>query len=542
MLMLKANHLQQSFGDRLIFRVESIQVHEHERVGIVGLNGAGKTTLLMILAKESEPEHGEVVHFGDAAVIPQLEGPAAPTGEKSASRWHVAGVDSGWMSGGERTRKKIAVAFEQEAHLLFADEPTSHLDLGGIEQLEDELNRYRGTVFLISHDRELMDAVCTKIIEIEDGEIREYNGNYSAYREQKAHRREREQFEYEQYVKEKRRLEAAAADKTERAAKMKKTPKRMGNSEARLHKMDAKGKKAKLDRAVKAIESRLEQLESKEKPKALEAVQFDMQAFSPVKGKFAVRFDRVSKTVGERTLFRDFSCTVKPGMKVALVGNNGAGKTTLLKMVAGAAEGITVAGSGKVGFFRQDLSTLDEGKSIYENVAEGSPYSETMIRTLLARLLFKREDVWKPVSVLSGGERMKVALAQRFLAGENILLLDEPTNYLDVFTQERLEEVLAAYPGTILLATHDRRLLNRTVDHVIVFEDETPVSFDGNYAAYLRAKRMRNNSSGGNELERLKLDNALAEVIGKLSLVVDSAEKETLEERYQILLEQRRNL
>ncbi|HET7616047.1 MAG TPA: ABC-F type ribosomal protection protein, partial [Bacillales bacterium] len=460
MLMLEAKNLEQSYSDRTIFQIKNLQVQHDERIGIVGLNGAGKTTLMNVLSGKSVPEEGQVIHHGTVALIPQLEGETEKAAPQNESKWRISHVDEENMSGGERTRKKIAGALEQRAAMLFADEPTSHLDLGGIEKLETELKTYKGAVFLISHDRELLDIVCTKIIEVENGEVHEFNGNYSAYREQKARQRERAWFEYEQYTKEKRRLQATAREKSEKVKKMRKAPSRMGISEARLHKRAANEKKEKIENKAKAIESRIRQLEKKEKPKEQETVRFDTHSFTPVNGKFAIQLERVTRRFGERTLFSELSCMIQPGAKVAFVGKNGAGKSTLLKMIADGAEGVRVAGSGKVGFFRQDLSTLDDRKSIYENVSHKSPYPESTIRTILARLLFKRDDVFKPIGVLSGGEKVKAALAKLFLADYNVLLLDEPTNYLDLFTHEQLEEVLAAYPGTILFATHDRRLMN----------------------------------------------------------------------------------
>lgn len=542
MYILEARNIEKSYRDRVIVKFNELQAHDDERIGIVGLNGAGKTTLLDILSGEQTPDDGQVMHYGPVSVIRQLEddGQAATPGLES--KWQVIRLEKEKMSGGERTRRKIARALEQNAVMLFADEPTSHLDLEGIEMLENEMKRYKGAVFLISHDRELLDAVCTRMIEVENGEIHEYSGNYSAYREQKAHEKERAWFEYEQYTKEKRRLKAATAETGQKAKSMRKTPKRMGNSEARLHKRAVNGKKEKLENKVKAIESRIEHLDQKEKPKEPEAVQFDIQFFSPIHGKIAIQLERLTKRFGDRTLFQELSCSIKPGMKVALVGKNGAGKSTLLNMIASAAEGIRVAGSGKIGYFHQDLSTLDEEKSILENVSEKSPYPETVIRTMLARLLFKQEDVFKPVAVLSGGEKVKVALIKIFLGDFNILLLDEPTNYLDIFTHEELETVLEAYPGTILFATHDRRLMNQLADHVLVIEEQQAVFFEGNYTQYVRSKENPEPAAGSDELTLMKLENELAEVIGRLSMQQKEDSKQELENRYQSLLKEMRRI
>lgn len=544
MFVLEAQQIEKSYRDRLIVKLDELKVHDQDRIGIVGINGAGKTTLLNLLAGAAHVEKGKVKHHGKAAIITQQEddgvGRACPEYE---SKWHVAEADSSNMSGGEKTRRKIALALEDEAAMLFADEPTSHLDLEGIEMLEDALHHYSGAVLLISHDRQLLDAVCTKILEVENGEIHAFSGNYSDYLEQKEHQKARAWFEYEQYSKEKRRLEGAAVEKANKVKTMRKAPKRMGISEARLHKRSANEKKEKLDKNVKAIESRIEHLEMKEKPKEQERVRFDIQTFAPIHSKAAVRCERVTKMYGERTLFRELSFSVKPGMKVAVAGKNGAGKSTLLKMIAAGEEGIWVSGSGKIGFFHQDLVTLDNEKTIYENVSEGSPYSEQLIRTMLARLLFKRDDVFKPVGVLSGGEKVKISLVKVFLGDYNILLLDEPTNYLDLFTHEELQAVLEAYPGTILFATHDRRLMNRIADHVLVFEGEGKAAFfEGNYEQYLKSKENPKPSGTSYQLELMKCENELAEVIGRLSYAEKAEEKQSLEIRYEDLLNQIRKL
>lgn len=538
MFVLEARHIKKSYGDRLIVQLEELQIHDQDRIGIVGLNGAGKTTLMHLLSGLEKPDEGQVVQHGRVSVIAQLdENEFDQSTLELESKWKVRMLEKETMSGGERTRQKIAQAFADQATVLFADEPTSHLDLEGIEMLEKSLRKYKGAVLLISHDRELLDSVCSKILEVENGEVCGFNGNYSEYREQKKRQNNRAWFEYQQFAKEKRRLQAAAVEKATKVKQMRKAPKRMGISEARLHKRSVNKKKGKLDKNVKAIESRIEHLEKKEKPKECESVQFDIQAFSPIHGKIALQLEGVSKSFGKRTLFHEISCSIKPGMKVALVGKNGAGKSTLLKMIASGEEGVRIAGTGKIGFFHQNLAVLDDHKTIYENVSEDSPYSETMIRTMLARMLFKREEVFKPVSILSGGEKVKVALVKIFLGDHNILLLDEPTNYLDLITYEELENVLEVYPGTVLFASHDRRLINGLADHVIVFEDEGNAGIsEGNYEQYLNRRVNPKPSGDRDELELMKWENELAEVIGRLSFAEKEDEKQELENRYQALL------
>jgi macrolide transport system ATP-binding/permease protein len=544
LLLLEANHIKKYYQDRLILDLEELKVYDRDRIGIVGVNGAGKSTLMSILSGQLETDEGHVQCNVKVSSIHQF-GSAEHNVEINASnsRWKLDLENFGHLSGGEKTRLQIANAFGNNSKLLFADEPTSHLDLAGIEMLEGEFKQFNGAVLLISHDRTLLDKVCTKIIEVEAGQIKEYLGNFSDYRKQKSHQVERANFEYDQYVKEKKRLEEAAQEQSQAASSMRKAPKRMGLSEARLHKNKTASKRARVDKAAKAIESRVEQLEVKEKPRELATVQFDVEYFSPIHGKSAVQLERVSKQFDTKLLFKDFSCIVKPGSKTALIGPNGAGKSTLMKMILNQETGVRTSLSAKVGYFDQTLSGLDEDKTILENVIEDSPYPEVMIRTVLARLLFKSEDVFKRVSVLSGGEKVKVALAKVFLGNFNILLLDEPTNFLDIFTHEELENVLKAYPGTILFATHDRSLMNSLADYVLVFNNGKIEFFDGNYEQYQKNKEKPSDTTTqhlGQEL--LKIENELTEVIGRLSMPAKGDSIEQLEERYQFLLREKRRL
>lgn len=546
MLLLEASHITKYYEDRLILNLDEFKIYDGDRIGIVGVNGAGKSTLMGILSGQLEPDEGHVSRNVKLSIIEQFGDEVGDVSLNDINKkWKLNVNQSENLSGGEKTRLKIASALGKSTKLIFADEPTSHLDLAGIEMLESEFKRFDGAVVLISHDRTLLDKVCTKIIEVEAGLVREYTGNFTDYRNQKAHNRERANFEYEQYVKEKKRLEIAAQEKSQVATTMRDAPKRMGEKEARLHKAKTGSKRAKVNKAAKAIESRIEQLDIKEKPRELATVQFDLDYFTPIHGKSAVQLERVTKQFGERILFQDLSWTIKPGKKVALVGPNGAGKSTLLKMIINQEAGAKYSQSGKVGYFDQTLGKLDEQKTILENVMEDSRYPEVMIRTVLARLLLKREEVFKLVSVLSGGEKVKVALAKVFLGDYNILLLDEPTNYLDIFTHEELENVLKAYPGTILFATHDRSLMNNLANHVLVFSDGGPESFAGNYEQYLKSKEeanKRDKTDADLAEELLRVDHELTEVIARISMPGKGDSVEELEARYQFLLGEKRRL
>ncbi|UUZ86939.1 ATP-binding cassette domain-containing protein [Paenibacillus sp. P26] len=493
-----------------------------------------------ILSGQTAPDQGTVRLYGKHAVIEQSDdgGPAQLEDTRS---------------GGERTRARIEAALREEAEILFADEPTSHLDLQGIRRVERELVQFPGLVVLISHDRELLDSVCRRILEVENGKIRLYEGNYSDYRRQRTEREARVRFEYEQYTQEKKRLTEAIREKTLKAKGMGKPPKRMSTSESRLHKEKAGQKQEKVHQAAKALEKRLERLPQAERPVEPPEVRFDINGFVPVYGKRVLSVDRLGRRFGGRILFENVSFSVPPGAKVALVGPNGAGKSTLLGRIRAKEEGVRFGPGASIGYFHQSQALLDNRETILENVMAQSIYPEVFVRTVLARMLFKREEVHKPVHLLSGGEKVKTALAQVFLSGCNVLLLDEPTNYLDVFTRERLEEVLLRYPGTILFASHDRRLIDRLADRIILFEPGRVRLFHGTYREYLErpeAAEERQDESGGGETtgsvsgpakpaipaeEKLRLELELTEVLGRLSLPQKPEVKEALEERYAVI-------
>lgn len=532
MLLLEANQIEKSYGERVIIRAEKLQIYQGEKIGLVGRNGAGKSTLLKMLARELEPDQGTIKILCTYTYVPQLEVIETTDLPKQAEQvWGIPRKEHE-LSGGEETRKKIAAALSSPAQLILADEPTSHLDVQGIEMLEHELKNFPGALLIISHDRQLLNEVCTSIWEVAEGRVTCYPGNYDAYLEQKEHARTRAWFEYEQYIQEKRRLVQAAREKSQQSKSMKKAPSRMGNSEARLHKGTVREKKAKLDKQAKAIQSRIAQLEQKPKPKTEEEIVFDLNYFRPIHSKTILTFKEVKAQVGKRMLFNGLSGQIKPGDKVAILGKNGAGKSTLLQMIVRGDEGIQVAKPARIGYFHQKLKVLDEEKTILDNVQVTSKYSEQFIRTVLARLLFKREEVHKPVYLLSGGERVKTALAKVFLGDYNLLLLDEPTNFLDLQTKEALQIVLQAYPGTILFVSHDRYFVKALATHVIQID---------NGKAFLRDIEQidKKEATAGNEEQEvalLSLELELTEVISRLSIANDPEEKRMLEERYQELL------
>jgi macrolide transport system ATP-binding/permease protein len=428
--------------------------------------------LINILSQRLEPDEGWVKLNGRCSYVSQLEPPKNKRiSLEMASKFGVASIWSETMSGGEKTRFKLAESFGNDSLVLFADEPTSNIDMEGIEFLENRFAEYQGGIVLISHDRSFLDKLCNKILEIDEGKIKLFRGNYSAYRMQKDEESKRARFEFEQYINEKKRLEEVVIDLKQKVKSIKKTPKRMGNSEARLHKMGNQKAKANLDQAVKSTETRIEHLNVKEKPREQELIKLDIAASTKVHSKVIIEGKNIYKVFGDKVIFKDAEFTIKNNSKVALMGPNGCGKSTLLKSIMNKDLSIKIAPGAKIGYFSQDLSILDENLTLLENVMRESIYQETFVRTLLARLLFRRKDVYKKVSVLSGGERVKVSFAKILCQDNNLLILDEPTNYMDIYSLEVIEEALRDYDRTLLFVSHDRRLLSTVADHIMAVED-----------------------------------------------------------------------
>lgn len=543
-LLIECNDIKKYFGDRLLLDIEDLKIYSDDKIGIVGVNGVGKTTLINILMKRLEPDEGCVKLNCDYAFVSQLEeSEAINISDEMASRFNISNTWNEDMSGGEKTRFKLASVFDKRADMLFADEPTSNLDINGIELLEKGLQDFNGALVIISHDRTLLDKVCNKIIEVSFGKIKIYNGNFSKYRELKEEEKIRAEFEYEQYISEKKRLEGVIANTRQKAASIKGAPKRMGNSEARLHKMGGQKAKKGLDNAVKNLRKRVEHLEVKEKPKEQGIINFDIQDVSRLHSKIIIEGRKISKAFDKKIIFKDAELNIYNGWKVALIGDNGCGKSTLIKMIMDSEDGIKVAKGAKVGYFSQDMNILDDEKSILENVMDTSIYDETFTRTLLARLLFRKEDVYKKVSLLSGGERVKVSFAKLMLQDINILILDEPTNYLDINSMEVVEEALRAYSRTIFFVSHDRSFVRTIADHIMTIENKKIKIFNGNLDEYLKViNRVYDYNKERKEQEIFILENKLSEIIGKLSMPSKRDDVDHLDKEYQEILRKLKKL
>lgn len=517
MLLIEAINLKISIGNRLLATSERLTVHSNDRIGLIGRNGTGKTTILNTLAGKIAAEEGQITRNSTIELLPQLK-------HTDQSK-----------SGGETTQQYIKEALAKNPEILLADEPTTHLDTSHIEWLEKMLKHWNGALILVSHDRTFLDRVCTKIWEIDEEKVKIYPGNYSQYKQQKEMEMAEKQQAYEQYEQKKAQLENALTLKVKKAERATKKPKNLSSSEARITgaKPYFAKKQKKLQQTAKSIETRLEKLEKVEKMKELPSLQMSLPNEKNTKNRIIIRAENLKGKIDNNLLFEPASFQIRGGEKWAIIGPNGSGKTTLLKKILQQRE-LSVSPSLKIGYFSQNLDILEKDKTILENVKESAIQDETIIRTILARLRFFRDEVYKQVSLLSGGERVKVALAKILVSEVNILILDEPTNFLDIEAVEALEELLMQYKGTILFVSHDRRLIEKVANRLLIIENKKIEVFRGNYQEYEAFEPPAKKDDQAEE--RLLIETKITEVLSRLS-IEPTAE---LEKEFQQLLQQKK--
>ena len=529
MIILSVRDLQKAYGGNAVLKHIDLTLQDGQRMALVGVNGCGKTTLLRILAGIEEPDGGSVsfardvrvgymeqqylVH-GDDTVFEELRSVYAPVfameeklralekemaGADEASlkrlgdayarlsdefekadgygwRSSIQGVLSGLgfrkeqfdqparlLSGGELTRLSLARLLLLKPDLLLLDEPTNHLDLEALDWLENYLTEYRGTVLVVSHDRYFLDKVCTHVSELLLGSIEQYEGNYTAYMGQRAQRFEIRMRAWEQQQKLIAREEAIIA----------------------------RYKSFNREKSIKAAESRekrLEKIERLDRPQDERQVHFRFEAARRT-GDDVVQIRDMQKSFGERTLFSHVNLNLRAGDRVALLGPNGIGKSTLLKCLVGQeapdAGAVRWGANVDVGYYDQKQESLHPQKSVLDEVWDDFPRLEqSEVRGALGLFLFTGEDVFMPISTLSGGEKGRVALTKLMLRKDNLLLLDEPTNHLDMDSREVLEDALENYEGTILAVSHDRYFINRFATRVAVLSEDGVREYLGNFDDY----------------------------------------------------------
>lgn len=478
-LIIKARNIRLDYAGRDVLDIDELEIHSYDRIGLVGDNGAGKSSLLKVLNGEIVLAEVTLQRFGDFAHISQLGGIEIETVEDRAmlSRLGVSNVQNDTMSGGEETRAKIAAAFSQQVHGILADEPTSHLDLNGIDLLIGQLKAFDGALLVISHDRYFLDMVVDKIWELKDGKITEYWGGYSDYLRQKEEERQHQAVEYELMMKERERLESAVQEKRQQANRLdnkKKGEKSKNSTESagRLGHAKMTGtKQRKLYQAAKSMEKRLAALEDIQAPEHLRSIRFRQSSALELHNKFPITADGLSLKFGSRTIFDDANFIIPLGAKVAITGSNGTGKTSLLKMISERADGLTISPKAEIGYFTQTGYKFNTHKSVLSFMQEECEYTVAEIRAVLASMGIGANDIQKNLSDLSGGEIIKLLLSKMLLGKYNILLMDEPGNYLDLKSIAALETMMKSYAGTIIFVSHDKQLVDNIADIIYEIKD-----------------------------------------------------------------------
>lgn len=544
MQLIKINNLKKYYGERLILDIEKLEIFEGEKVALVGVNGSGKTTLLNIISGKESYEEGKVFLDCSYSYINQLEESVDIEENKITRELNLPTKYDNCLSGGEKVKARIANALNNNSRIIIADEPTSNLDVESIKYLESKFKLFKGTILLVCHDRDFIDNVCDKIIEVENSKVTIYNGNYSYYIKQKKEKIDRMNFEYNQYINEKRRLEESLITKSLLRDGMKKTPKRFGSSEARLHKMGNQSAKKNMDNSIKALNTRIEKLEEKEKPKESDIIKIDIAKGNEFYSNYPIEIKDFNISYGNRIILENANFKLKKNIKVALIGDNGCGKTTLLKAIINEKIGINIANRVKIGYFQQDLKILNDEETIISNILESSSESETFIRIVLSRFLFKENDVYKKVSVLSGGEKVRVALCKIILSDNNLLILDEPTNYLDIKSMEALEEALKNCNKTMIIVSHDRRFIDNLCDEVVVLEDNILKYYPYSYDELIsKSKELAISKEEKNNKDKvIILKNRLSEIISLISIEKNSEKKLEYEKKYTDILEEMKQL
>lgn len=469
---LKDIHVQ--FLDKDLLSIPQMAIYQFDRIGIVGKNGAGKTTLLKLLTGQFIPQQGYVNALVDYFYFEQTSPAVTQDNIDIALAHKLKAVDP--HSGGEQTRLKLTQAFSHYYEALLFDEPTAHLDQDGVRFLQEQLRYYYGAVVLVSHDRNLLDSIVTTIWEVNDGHISVYSGNYSDYAAQKEREKQEQAAAHEKYIREKAHLEKAVAEKMNKAEKIteaKKMAKKETKAKAnRMFETKSKGTSQKaVYRSAKAMEKRIEQLPVVEKVKDDEPLHFKQSKALELHNKVPVMMQDLTLVIGEKVLLDQCKLQVRLQDKIAITGPNGSGKSTFLQAIIEKHPNIVLSPKVKIGHFSQLAYQNLPDETVWSFIKTRSEYSDAFIRIVLHQMQFEQNDLQKRITVLSGGERIRLLLSQLFLGQYNILLLDEATNFLDMNTKEALANFIRAYDGTILFVSHDDYFVKQVATRIIEIKD-----------------------------------------------------------------------
>ena len=506
MNIINIEHISKIFGGKVIFDDVSCGISEGEKIGVIGINGTGKTTLLRVLAGLEQPDEGQVITQNGIRIAYLQQNPAFPE-EKTVLSYVTDGMwDMDWtlqseaksmlnqlgivdheqplaeLSGGQRRKAALVRTLVQDFDVLLLDEPTNHLDNEMLTWLEDYLNRYKGTVIMVTHDRYFLDRVSNRILELDHGKIYSYEANYSKFLELKVQREE---------------MALATERKRQSVLRM----------ELEWAKRGCRARSTKQ-------RARLERLEALKAGKApVSDATLEIEATAARMGRQTVELHHISKRYGEKVLIDDFDYIVLKNQRLGIIGPNGCGKSTLIKIIAGLIEpdsgSVEIGETIQLGYFAQEVPDMNTEQRVIDyikDVAEYLPTKDGKISAsqMLERFLFTPEMQYAPVSKLSGGEKKRLYLLKVIFTGANVYLFDELSNDIDIQTLTILEDFLNSFPGIVITVSHDRYFLDNVVDRIFEFDGNGHLQqYEGGYTDYLETKQKRTSqetSESGNAL------------------------------------------
>lgn len=479
-LAIKLSDVLMSYQSKDVLEINKLSAYHGDVIGIVGRNGSGKSTLLNLISGEVKPDSGKIQREVIFNYLPQIQEidesyRADFLQADLLSRLHVPNNEVESLSGGERHKFRLAQTLSVYELGLLLDEPTTHLDRESINYLIEELRYYYGTLIIVSHDRYFLNELVNKIWEVADGKVTEYNGNYDDYMAQKDAQLKQQEEAFNQFQQEKKRLEQAVAKKEEQAHKSAKVSKKQQNKSIKPDRLAASKQKdtvqKSMHRSAKAIEKRIEQMEEIEKIIHHREIEFPSVKQLEIHNDFPIMGHNVNLIRGGKLLLEGARFQFPLGKTIAITGNNGTGKSTLLHHILQEGDGIDLSSKIIFGVYKQLDYQLKLETPLLTYLMKETDFDEKFVRSVLNNLGFRQSQVMTPLNKLSGGESTRVALAEMFIRPSNVLILDEPTNFIDVFTIEALELFMHAYPGTIIVTSHDKEFLDRTADIVYRIED-----------------------------------------------------------------------
>lgn len=534
-VLVKCEKVTQTYGERIILDAIDWEILEGEKVGIVGNNGCGKSTLLEIIAGELIPTKGGCFWEKHCSVAYMHQ-----IADKSRQE-HT-------LSGGEYTKKKLREVLYQKHQFLLLDEPTNHLDQDSMKWLIKEIQKDHATMLIVSHDRYFLDQCVDRIIEIEEGKIRSFAGNYSFYQKEKERLYQSQLHAYEVQEKRKEKIEAEIVNLKgwsqkahhEARAKAIETGNKFGGKEHNRAK--AKKRDRQVASKIKRLEAMIE--EGVEKPAEAQKISFSLLE-TPKGNRRVIEAKNLSKAFGEHVLFKDSQFYINRGEKVGIYGPNGCGKSTLIKAIMGelVVEGeLFVSQTAQIGYMSQDISDIDPILTVETYLDLSGQKAIQIAREKLIQMGFEREQFTQCVGTLSRGQQMKLKLLKMILKACPLLILDEPTNHMDLHVRETLESVLESYEGTLILITHDRYMMERICDRLLVFHRQTIKRFEGTLKEY-EEKQQKPVMKKELEKQKLELEHRLSYLLGQLCMLRAGSEAYLkVEEEYEKLLAQKKAL